>query len=243
MSLSSTVLATFWSPSRALAEARVQGRVAWPVIFCTAASLAFAAAALPRLDLERDIADQLDQAPATQKMSPHEREEAIAVGVKLEKMGTAAKAALVPALRVAAVAFALWLAFMVAGGKPRLLPTLAVTAHAYLPDALRALLSFPALLTRKTLALQNLPALLPSNLAAFLVEPTATSGPKVALLTSLDLFSLWTLFLLAVGMAGAAQVSRLRSAVTVGLMAIAYFAVFGLSLPALAMSARGLGQS
>jgi hypothetical protein len=241
MSFSSTVLSTFWSPSRALAEAREQSRIAWPVIVSTAASLAFAAALLPRLDLEHGIAEELDEASATQTMSPHEREDAIASRVKLGKIGAAARAALGPAFRATAFALALWLAFMVAGGKPRFWPTLAVTAHATLPEALRALLSLPALLTRPTLAPQDLPTLLPSNLAAYLVEPTAPLGP-VALLTSLDLFSLWTGVLLAIGMAGAAQVSRLRSAVTVTVMGMACFAVFDLALPALALSAAGKGQ-
>jgi hypothetical protein len=236
MSFTTTVLGTFRSPSRALQEASEKKSIAWPLILCTAASIAFTAVLLPRWDLERSVADQLDLIPATQAMSPHEREEAIASGAKVGKIGQAVSAALGPSVSALIIAFALWLALRVAGSKPAFLPTLSVAAHALLPLALRQLLTIPALLSRGAVRLQDLGALLPSNLAAFLVERGAQLTPKVGLLTALDLFSLWSVVLLAIGMASVAKVSKQRSGAVVAVLWLSYVAVFHVAAPALALA-------
>ncbi len=236
MSLS-TVLGTFRTPVRTLQEAGEKKSVAWPLILCTAASIAFLVALLPRLDVQRTISDQLDLVPATQAMSPHDCEDAIESGVKLTKISTAASAAFGPAVAALATAFCLWLGFMVAGAKPAFLSTLAVTAHALLPLALRQLLALPALFSRSAVRQQDLARLLPSNLAAFWVPAGAPLTPKVSLLTALDLFSLWSIVLLAIGMASVAKVSKARSASVVAVLWLSYVAVFNVALPALALAA------
>lgn len=237
MSFPTTVLGTFRSPTRALSDASEKKSIAWPLILCTLASVAFMAALLPRLDVRRTISDQLDMVPATQAMSPHDREEAIETGAKVTKISSAATAAFGPSFNALAVSFCLWLAFMVAGAKPAYLSTLSVTAHAFLPLALRQLLTIPAVLSRGALRLQDVATLLPSNLAALLGEPAGQLSPKVGLMTALDLFSLWSVVLLAIGMAGAAKVSKLRSGTVVAVLWLSYVAVFHVAVPALTLAA------
>jgi len=119
----------------------------------------------------------------------------------------------------------------VAGGAPQFAPTFAIATHAFLPLSLKHLLMIPALMTRTGLLAQDLQRLLPSNLAALLPEGTPF-GPKVGLLASLDLFSLWAIALVAVGMASVAKVSRPRSAVTSAVIWASFVAVFGIAVPA-----------
>jgi hypothetical protein len=169
-------------------------------------------------------------------LSPHDRETVVVSGTRFAKIGMAGGALFEPCLRALSAALALWLALMVAGSKPAFLPTLSVAAHALLPLALRQLLTIPALLSRGAVRLQDLGALLPSNLAAFLVERGAQLTPKVGLLTALDLFSLWSVVLLAIGMASVAKVSKLRSGAVVAVLWLSYVAVFHVAAPALALA-------
>jgi hypothetical protein len=236
MSSLTTALTTLWSPARALGQARDGRRFAWALALSTAASLAVAGASAARLDYDRGAAAKVDSGESAAKMTPHEREEAIASAVKVSRLGTVLSGGLGPAASVLAAAFFLWLALIVAGGKPGFAATFAITAHAFLPLALRDLLTLPALLRHEGLTPQDLPGLLPSNLGAWLVDPAAPLGPRASLLGALDLFSLWALALLAVGLAPAARVSSLRSSTAVAVMWAAWLAVFAVALPSMTAS-------
>ena len=57
------------------------------------------------------------------------------------------------------------------------------------------------------------------------------------LLASVDLFSLWAVLLVAIGMAHVAQVSRPRSAITTLVLWGAYLALFRFAIPRMGQSA------
>lgn len=231
-----TALATFWAPARSLTAAADGRLFVWPLILALLAGALFSAAAIPRVDLARTVADRLDQTEAGAKMTPHERSQAIETAQKVGAIGMAASTAVGPIFRTLLAAFVLWLAFKVAGGTPGFGSTFAVVAHAFLPLSLKQLLMLPALLSRTSLVGDDLPRLLPSNLAAIAADGTVL-GPKLGLLASLDVFNLWALVLVAIGMAYVARVSRTRAAVTSFVLWASLVAVFGIAVPALTMGA------
>ena len=102
------------------------------------------------------------------------------------------------------------------GGAINYRTSLSVVLHAVMPFALAGLLQVPVALGRGAIDLQEMQrngGLLPSSLAA--VAP-ADSGPVVlALLGSIDLFTLWTVALLIVGFHIGARVSKGAAAATV----------------------------
>jgi hypothetical protein len=226
-------LLTLWAPVRALAKAADERRFLWPLLLVVACGVLFAALAAPRLDLAGPAEEQLEKQPDYAKMTPHDREEKIGQAVKLGTVGLFASEAVLPGVMMLAAAFMLWLGFKVAGGKPGFGATVAVFANAMLPSAIKQLLTLPALLTRaRLLSVQELAGLLPSSLAA--LAPEKLPLPKLALLGSVDLFALWSVALVAVGMAYVGKVSALRSTVVVAILWASFVLVFRFALPSLA---------
>jgi hypothetical protein len=226
-----SLLAPLLRPATALPEAAGKRQYWEPLLIATAAALLFAIIAVPRLDFDRAAAEALDRAEGSAQVSPHEREEKIATVRRVGTLATYAGAAFGPALVALAGALGLWLAFRVVGGKPPFAGAFTVMAWGLVPGAAESLLTIPALLTRSSVDPEAVPRLLPASLAAVL--PAGTTGPLANLLAAVDLFSLWSVVVVAAGMAGVAGVSRRRSLVTVIVLWLSYVAVFKVALPVL----------
>jgi hypothetical protein len=229
---SKALLGAIAQPERGLSLAAQERRWRLPLILATAASLALATTSAVRVDYRRDVAAALKEKPG---MTPHERQEAITTGRKVAVVGTIAGGAFGPAAAALAVALALWLGFKVAGGTPAFAGTFAVAAHALIPGAVRDLLTLPALLRHQGLSASSLEHLLPSSLAALREQP----GPLTGLLSAIDVFTLWAVALLAIGMVPVAGVSRRRSTVTTLILFAAWVGIFRVALPQLALGAQG----
>jgi hypothetical protein len=112
---------------------------------------------------------------------------------------------------------AVFLIFNLLGGQLDYRTSFSVMLHASMPNAVRALIMIPIALSRTSLTMQEVQGgLLRSNLS--FLAPEGAARPLVALLASLDLFSLWNLVLLAIGYRIAAKVSRTTSVATVVLL-------------------------
>ena len=233
LALDGTVLvATLTRPEHGLTAAASRRRSLTALAVATLASLLFTAVAVPRIDFGRD-AGQVG--PQAEELTPHQVEEARLQAAKIGAVAGYANALLGPALMVLGTALALWLAFKVAGTRPGLKATVAVAAHAFLPLFLAQLLALPAVLMKAPLGVQELPRLLPSSLAAVL--PPGASPVLTALASSFDLFTLWAVVLLVIGMAKVAGSTRLRAAAVVGLLWVTQIAVLKIA-PAAAAAAQ-----
>ena len=222
---------TLVHPARAMPQVAESGRLLPALLAATAAAVLLAAAAVPRLDFARAAAEAFDRGPDAAQMTPHQREQAIATARKLGTVAGYAGALLGPSLMALGAAVALWLGFKIAGGQPGFRSTFAVASYAQLPGAVQQLLTLPAVLRAEALDPILLPRLLPSSAGALL--PVGAAGPGASFLFALDLFGLWTVALVALGMARAAQVSPRRAVVTASLLWLAWVAVFKVALPGL----------
>jgi hypothetical protein len=229
-----TLLGVFASPARTLPAAAAERRVVVPVVAATVASLALAAALVPRIDWERAARDQLE-GPEAAQMTPHEREEKVAQARKLGALSGYGGAAAGPVLRALAVALFLWMGFRVAGTRPAFGPALSVAAWGLLPASLGRLLAIPAVVRAEGLVPDALPRLLPWNGAYWL--PAGAPPAAAAASTSLDLFGLWSAALLVLGMAAVAGASRARAAAVVGALWL------GLSAAGMAAAALAAGPA
>ena len=195
------------APGRGIAEAVERRRALTALCIATAASLLFAAVAVPRVDYEA-AAQRRARGPEAQEQTQFQREESVATARKLGHITGWAGAALAPALLAAGAAALLFAGFRVAGTRPALKETFAVAAHGTLPVWLGGLLAIPAALARAPIPPDDLPRLLPSSLAA--LAPRA-AAPLAAALSGVDLFALWAVALVATGMARASGASRARA--------------------------------
>ncbi len=211
-------------PSEVGAVARVSGvlfspgktfesiarRPTWlvPLLVWTLLSLAVTNVLLPKVDYDRLIRGSIE------KRGQNVPEERVQTIIESQKRiapvlynGIAVVSPVVVALLVAVV---LWGAFKAFGWDTSFRQAFGVTTHAFLPGVLASILLIPIIVNRESVDPRSLGDLLRSNLG-FLVE--RESGKALhALLGSIDLFSLWSLYLFVVGFAAAAKVSRGKSA-------------------------------
>lgn len=206
----------FVSPARALSAAAGRRSFLPPILIATAASLAFAAVLVPRVDWERMARIQLDRLPDAAQLTPHEAEEKVATVRKLGAVSGYGGAAVGSAAAALLTALGLWAGLRVAGARPEFAPSLAVASWGLLPGAAGRLLLVPAVLARPAVDPRAVGALAPWSAAWFL--PAGASPPLVALASSASLFALWIAVLLAVGMAQVAQVSRARAGAVVAVL-------------------------
>ena len=110
-----------------------------------------------------------------------------------------------------------------------------MSVYAWMPGLLKSIITLAVLLTRESMGAEDLAIAVRSNLG-FLVS--MKSNPMAfAVLTSLDIFTIWMLILFSIGFASVARVSKAKAAtivVTLWLVTVAFKVV-----PAALRSLRG----
>jgi hypothetical protein len=219
----SVVLQTLAAPGRGLAEAVTRRRAATALCVATLAALLHAWAIVPRIDYQAVAASKLERAgPEAGETTAHQREEAVQTARKLGQIAGWGGAALGPTVLALAAAAFLFVGFRVAGTRPAFRETFAATAHGLLPSFLAPLLAIPAVLARGVIPPDEASRVLPSSLAALV--PRA-APPLVAALSAVDLFSIWSLVLVALGMARASGASRRRAFAVTIVLFVSYVAL------------------
>ncbi|MGC4001492.1 MAG: YIP1 family protein [Anaeromyxobacter sp.] len=225
------VLRTLTSPERTLTTVVARRRAFAALLVSTVAAVLFAAFVLPHVDFGMGSGGGPD-------MTAFEREEAAITAHKLGLIFGWARALVGPTLRAGLVALGLFLGFRAAGASPTLRASFAVSAHALVPVWLGGLLYLPLALLHGPLPLEELPGLVPASLAA--LAPGAPHELEGALL-AVDVFNLWALGLMALGMARAAGTSRTRAVVTTLVLFLCYVALFRVAGPAFMSGGPGPG--
>ena len=190
-----------------------------PLLLWTALSVGVTAALLPKIDYEqltRQAFQQKGQTVPEDRLATMVEQQKKWGGVIGWVFGTASPAV------VSLVAVVIWGAFKAFGWDTLFSQAFGVTTHAFLPGCLKAVLLLFLITRQETVNPQALGDLLTSNLG-FLV-PTESSKPLHSLLSSFDIFSLWSLFLFVIGFAAAAKIKRGAAAgiiVTLWLLVVA----------------------
>jgi Yip1 domain len=218
------VMRALASPARGLADAVSRRRVLTALGVATAASLALAAVALPRIDWDSAARASLQaRGPDAQEPTDHEREEAVVTARKIGHLAGWATAAVSPAALALGAAVFLFVGFRVAGTRPGFKESFAVASHGMLPVWLGGLVAVPALVVRAPVRAEDVPRLVPSSLAALL--PAGAPPPLAAALGALDVFAVWALVLVASGMARASGASRARAFTVTIVLFLSYVAL------------------
>ncbi|MDH3402730.1 MAG: YIP1 family protein [Acidobacteriota bacterium] len=220
----SRILGVLTAPERTFRA--IRERPTWVVAFLVVLAITAGVGQLAqsKVDTERVIRDMLEEAGTVDQARIDEivaRQESR--NPVFEGVASTAATALIPLL----CALYFWLGTRLFGGEPTFPQSLATVVHAFVPWwALKALLSVPALVSRRELSLEEASrGLLPSNLGFLLADDAPLLLRGVA--TALDLFTLWGLVLLVLGFAIVARVSRVASA---ALTLVIWILVLGLTL-------------
>jgi len=200
----------FFSPGQTFRSIAARPTFGAALLVIVLVSLGVGLLAAPRMDYEDIIRKQV--AKSGRDVPQEQLDKQIEVMKKARTPLTIAQVFLVP-IFVCLLTLFPWVAFKLMGSEIDYLRSLSVTAHAWLPQVVMALLSIPVILSRPSLGYEMRNGLLKSNLGAFVSTPEM-SAPLTAVLSSLDVFSLWTLILFILGFKEVAKVSMAKAAGT-----------------------------
>ncbi len=147
----------------------------------------------PKMDMKQVIVDALEK--QGRELTPTQLETQVSL---MKKVGMGAQLVLQPAFYLlAATVFLVLLRLL--GSDIDFRRSFSVTVHGMLPLVIGALLMLPVVLSRTSVSVEEVQGslLLKSNLAA--LAPASVGKVGLALLSSIDAFSIWSVFLLAIG--------------------------------------------
>ena len=221
-------LGVLFSPQptfRSLAE-----RPTWlpPLVILLVLLVAVQLLAAPRIDMESAIREAMER--QDQPVSDEQVEQFAEMQSKFFACG-----AVVPAVGWLIAALLFWGLANAAGGELGFRRSFAVTLHGLMPNAVASLLSIPVILGRAEIdAAEAQHGLLASHAAAFAPEDTAAW--LVALLARLDVFALWSLVLLVIGLR---TVGKLSTAAATAVVLVVWLLWIGLTVGSAAMGWAG----
>jgi membrane protein, antimicrobial resistance system len=190
------------SPTETLRD--IAERPDWlvPLLIIVVASLLLGFAMSGKVDFETATREQLERRGVT---GP-ELERQLEMISKVQRLTTPFFTALGGIIVPLVVALALMLAGRIFGGEATFKQSFSIASYAWIPQALKTLIMAALLMRAGEVDLMQLPLLLKSNLG-FLSDPVSSPG-VFTLLSSLDVFAIWTIVLLGIGFAYAHRLSR-----------------------------------
>ncbi len=193
------VLGVFFSPKPTFED--IVRKPSWvlPFVLLTLFSIGVTFAINQRINWRQFMTQRVEKSPRSANLSAEQKEQQIAGGAKFSPILTWAIGVCGPILFMLVVALAMWGAYSLLGGTNTDFSTsFAITSHAALTGLVSSLL-FILILYLKPYGTVDLENPVATNLAALLPDDSAKW--LVALLKSIDIFTLWTLILLAIGFA------------------------------------------
>jgi len=211
----SRIAGVFASPKPAFADIVARPHFYVPIILVCLASLCMIFLFSEHVGFERMFQQQMDQNPRMQSMTPEQREQAMRMSMKIGKPATYVAVVVIPPISVLVIAGVLmFIANSMLGSELRYGQMAAITAYSMLTSLVSVALSIIVMFVRnpEDFDLKNPLAF---NVGAFL---NADTTPKwlLSFCTSIDLFSFWTMALIAIGIAaGSRKVSFSKALVAV----------------------------
>lgn len=181
-----------------------------PLILILLIGVASSVVLVPKLDFETMMREQM--AAQNREMSPEDMERVMKFATASGKVMTYAGPifSIVILLIIAGV---LLLAFRLMGGEGTFGQAFSVTLWSWMPLVVFSIVLTIIIATRESISPDLIPTIVRSN-PGFLVDPKS-QRVLYSLLTSIDLFVIWTLVLLSIGFSYVARVSKGKAAAIV----------------------------
>jgi Yip1 domain len=193
------IIGVFFSPKATFED--VVRKPSWvlPIVLLTLFSIGVSFSINQRINWREFMGQQIEKSAQSANMSAEQKEQRIEGGAKFSPIVTWVIGVCGPILFALIVALVMWGAYNLLGGANTNFGTsFAITSHAALTGLVSSLLFILVLYLKPpgTVDMENPVA---TNLAAVLPDDSAKW--LVALLKSFDIFTFWTLILLAIGFA------------------------------------------
>lgn len=203
------VVGVFFSPGKTFED--IVRKPSWvlPVVLTTILSIAVSFSINQRINWREFMSQQIEKNPRAAQLSAEQKQQQIEGGAKFSAPFTYAIGVCGPILATLIIGLVMWGAYSLLGGvSTNFSAAFSITAHAFLTGLVSSPL-FILILYLKPYGTADLENPVAANLAALLPEDSAKW--LVALCKSFDLFTFWTLILLAIGFA-AVNLKKLRGA-------------------------------
>jgi hypothetical protein len=192
----------FWSPGSAFAEIARRPDFVLPLALLVLTSVLSTEGVLAKIGIERIIRISIEQSGQASKMSPEQMQQAIERGVRIGGILAHITGFLTsPVILLIAAGIGLLIVNGIFGGELNFKAAFSIASYAYLPTVVRSLMGL-ALAFFGDPDRFNPRAPTPSSLGFFL-NPLETSKPLFTFLSWMDIFTIWFLVLLAIGLSAA----------------------------------------
>jgi hypothetical protein len=207
------IAGVLFAPVETFAEIVRRPDILGPLLVIVILGYIGTAVVLPRLDVTAMTDAQAEQ---MRKQNPNVREEQIATIARYTAASVKVFAWIGPVIFIAwyaIVAGALLLAFRLFGGEGTYKQAFSVTLYAWMPMVLLSLITAVVVMAQGTFDPTTAATIVKSN-PAFLVD-MKEQPVLFSLLSSFDLFTIWTIALLSVGFAAVARTTKAKAATIV----------------------------
>jgi hypothetical protein len=197
----SRISGVFFDPKTAFAD--IAKRPTWivPVVLVVIFGLLVSVTIGQRVGWDRVVRQSMETSSRTQQMTPEQREQAVAMGTKFASIMAYTGVILVPLVFAIMAGVLLGVASGIFSAGVRFNQVFAVVCYSSLTGIISAILTIVVLFLKNPDEV-NVQNALAFNPAAFM-DPTTSSKFLYSLCTSLDLFSFWTILLIAAGLRAA----------------------------------------
>jgi hypothetical protein len=195
------LIGVFFSPKPTFED--IAARPSWilPVALMSVLGIAVAFVMNQKIDWRDVAAKRIEESPRAANLSPEQKEQQMAVSAKISPGIAYGFGIAWPILQALLVGAVLLLAYnLIGGANARFSTSMGIVSHAYFPWILYSLL-FIMILFLKAPGTVDLDNPIATNVGAFLPDTTPKALMSVG--KSIDIFSLWTMFLISLGFTAA----------------------------------------
>jgi hypothetical protein len=229
----------FYEPGRVFAEIPGKRGWIWPFLALSVISIVVAFVAIPRIDREATLRYTLDKFGGGREISDEQIERMSQSSPAMSAVKAVAGPPIAFLVVVAIGSLLYWLGLKLFGSEVCFGPVFAVAMYTtYAPQLVRKVLQLVFLLPRSGLLEFEVEQVVKSNLGAILNLDLLSAKGIIA--ASVDVFTIWQIVLLAIGLALVGKVSRGRAA-GIAIAVTVLFVLFGaamVSLPGMLMGGR-----
>ena len=197
------------APVSTLARIVARPDFAIPLVLIIVCTIAGSIIMTPRIDFESGMRAKFDE----QGISQEQQDRVLEMVGKVKQFTALITAVSVPAILLIIAGLFLLLFRLFGWEEGTFRQLFSVTTYSWIPQLIKSVILTGVMFPRKSIPVEELPGLLKSNLG-FLADPLEQPA-AYSFLSSLDVFNLWTLTLLIVGLALAARRSRTGASVMV----------------------------
>ncbi len=214
----------FFEPKKAFADIARRPRWWWPLIITGLLGMVFFYLVGQRVGFEETARQQIMQSSAAQNMTPQQFENSVRLVATVLRYVSYITPLISVAFVFVAAVFLMFLFDVLLQAKIGLKRMMAIVSYSYLPSGISAVLSTVVLYLKPDPSDFDLNNPLAFNLAAFLNSDTP--GWLMGLGRSIDLFGIWVILLLAIGVSTASR--KVSMGTAIGMLMIPALIIVGL---------------